>query len=311
MSSAESAPALSLVVPVFNEEGNVEPLHAELTQVARSLDRPYEILFVNDGSTDGTAARLQALREADPHLRIIDLDGNFGESAALSAGFAHARGAVVVTLDGDGQNDPADVPRLLERLTPEVDVVSGRRAERKEAFWSRVLPSRVANQLIVYATGVAVYDCGCGLKAYRRELVAGAQLPRGMNRFLPAILGVDPRRVAEVRVNDRRRGSGQSHYGLTRVFIVLRDLLALPLLVRRPPGQVGFSFLGGAEVALVTVMLVVIAGLVGAPAGAPGLLGAGIGALAIVGAGGAVGLNLWRWTRAQRSGVYRVRRMVS
>src|SRR5213078_3231725 len=205
----------------YDEEENVAPLHAELARIACDLGRPYEILFVNDGSGDGTLARLELLAAADPHVRIVDLDGNFGEAAALSAGFAHARGAVVVTLDGDGQNDPADIPRLLARLGPELDVVSGRRYQRKERFLTRVLPSRVANWLIVRATGVPVYDCGCGLKVYRREVVARAQLPRGMNRFLPAILGVDPSRVGEVWVNDRERGAGGSHYGLSRTFAVL------------------------------------------------------------------------------------------
>src|SRR5204862_2929629 len=191
------------------------------TAVATALGVDYEILFVNDGSRDGTLARLEEIRRHDARFRIVDLDGNFGEAAALSAGFAHARGAIVVTLDGDGQNDPADIPRLLARLGPELDVVSGRRYQRKERFLTRVLPSRVANWLIVRATGVPVYDCGCGLKVYRREVVARAQLPRGMNRFLPAILGVDPSRVGEVWVNDRERGAGRSHYGLGRTFAVV------------------------------------------------------------------------------------------
>src|SRR2546428_752045 len=143
---------------------------------ARERGRPYEIMFGNDGSRDGTLAQLEALRVRDEHLRIVDLDGNVGEAGALSAGFALARGALVVTLDGDGQNDPADIPRLLARLGPERDVVSGRRRERQEAFLSRVLPSRIANWLIARATGVPVHDTGCGLKAYRRALVAGARL---------------------------------------------------------------------------------------------------------------------------------------
>src|SRR5881296_4162842 len=202
MSGEGPAPALSLVVPVYNEEENVGALHAELGRIAGELACPYEIVFVNDGSRDRTLRQLEALRALDPHLRIVDLDGNFGEAAALSAGFAHARGALVVTLDGDGQNDPADIPGLLARLVPGVDVVSGRRRERKEAFLSRVLPSRIANWVIMRATGVPVHDCGCGLKVYRREVLAGARLPRGMNRFLPAVLGVEPSRVAEVWVND-------------------------------------------------------------------------------------------------------------
>src|SRR5947199_8798054 len=235
MSGEGPAPALSLVVPVYNEEENVGALHAELGRIAGELACPYEIVFVNDGSRDGTLARLEALAAADPHLHIVDLDGNFGEAAALSAGFAHARAAVIVTLDGDGQNDPADIPRLLARLEDGFDVVSGRRVERREAFLARVLPSRVANWLLARATGVPVHDCGCGLKAYRREVVAGVQLPRGMNRFLPAILGVDPSRVREAWVHERVRAAGGSHDGLGRTLAGVRDLLAVPLLARRPP----------------------------------------------------------------------------
>ena len=311
MSGDGPVPALSLVVPVYDEEENVGALHAELGRIAGELARPYEIVFVNDGSRDGTLGRLEALAAADPHLRIVDLDGNFGEAAALSAGFAHARGTVIVTLDGDGQNDPADIPRLLARLEDGFDVVSGRRVERREAFLSRVLPSRVANWLIARATGVPVYDCGCGLKAYRREVVAGAQLPRGMNRFLPAILGVDPSRVAEVPVRDRPRGGGRSHYGLERVFVVCRDLVALPLLVRRRArtralartlGTTGAVLTGVGLAALVSALL------------RPGThriaLAAALAALLAAAAGRAIGHNVDRFVTAQEEGVFRVRGVV-
>jgi len=313
--TAATGPALSIVVPVYDEEGNVGPLHDELVGVATALGRPYEILFVNDGSRDATLARLEAIRARSPHLRIVDLDGNFGEAAALSAGFAHARGDVVVTLDGDGQNDPAAIPRLLDRLGPHVDVVSGRRAERKEAFLSRVLPSRVANRLIAWTTGVPVYDCGCGLKAYRREVLAGAQLPRGMNRFLPAILGVRPERVAEVRVEDRPRGSGRSHYGLSRTFVVLRDLLALPLLCRRPPrGRALPRALGGAEAVLVGTGVLAIVATLGWPAGLAPARGfapwVALAALGAAGAGWAVLYNVRRWVHARETGVFRVRKVI-
>jgi len=310
MTAGATRPELSLVVPVYNEEGNVAPLHAELTRIARETGRPYEILFVNDGSRDGTLARLTALAAADSHLLVVDLDGNFGEAAALSAGFAHARGDVVVTLDGDGQNDPADIPRLLARLTDGVDVVSGRRAERREAFLSRVLPSRVANWLIAHATGVPVYDCGCGLKAYRRHVLAGAQLPRGMNRFLPAILGVDPARVVEVVVHDRERGSGASHYGLSRVFVVFRDLLSLPLLVRRPPRTRrvprALAALALAAGAVAVAALVVAAG--GSAARRPAVAAALAAALAAA-AAHAVRHNVERFMDAREGGVFRVRRV--
>ncbi len=311
MNDGAACPALSIVVPVYNEEGNVGPLHAELARVASGLGRSYEILFVNDGSRDGTVARLEVIRRRDPRLRIIDLDGNFGEAAALSAGFAHARGDVIVTLDGDGQNDPADIPRLLARLGPDVDVVSGRRAERKEAFLSRVLPSRIANWAIVRATGVPVRDCGCGLKVYRREVVEGAQLPRGMNRFLPAILGVGPSRVAEMVVNDRRRVSGRSHYGLARTFVVLRDLLALPILVRRPPrGRALGRALGGAQVALIGIVLTAILGALGWPDGRRTALLVAVAAILAAGAGWAIAHNVKRWVQAHEDGVFRVRRVL-
>jgi glycosyltransferase involved in cell wall biosynthesis len=306
---SEAAPEVSLVIPVYDEEGNVGPLHAELTRVGQALARPYEILFVNDGSRDGTLARLEALQTTDPHLRIVDLDGNFGEAAALSAGFAHARGRIVATLDGDGQNDPADIPRMLAELQDGVDVVSGRRHERKEAFLHRVLPSRIANWLIAQLSGVPVHDCGCGLKIYRRETLAGVQLPRGMNRFLPAILGVEAARVREVWVGDRARGSGRSHYGLSRTFVVLRDLLALPLLVRRPDRVVGRA-LGGARAALVAVVVAALVGALGWPAGRTPALVTAAGAVVAAAAAGAIGYNVERWTRAQSEGVFRVRRVL-
>jgi len=309
MSEPGRPPELSIVVPVYNEEGNVGPLHAELTRVARALGRTYELIFVNDGSHDETLGRLAALRARDERLRIVDLAGNFGEAAALSAGFAHAQGALVVTLDGDGQNDPADIPRLLARLSPELDVVSGRRRERKEAFLTRVLPSRIANWLIVRTTGVPVHDCGCGLKVYRREVLAGARLPRGMNRFLPAVLGVAPARVAEVWVDDRRRGSGQSHYGFSRTFAVLRDLPALPILVRLPRHGLAFArALGSAPVALVGVLLLAILVGLGWPAGlAPALLAA-LALVVALAAAWAIAHDVRRWVRAQEQGVFRVRR---
>jgi glycosyltransferase involved in cell wall biosynthesis len=308
MSTADGRLGLSLVVPVFNEEGNVGALHGELTRVATALGQPYEIVFVNDGSRDGTRTALDQLRATDPHLRIVDLDGNFGEAAALSAGFAHARGEVVVTLDGDGQNDPADIPRLLARLDPGIDVVSGRRRRRKEGFFLRVLPSWIANRLIVLATGVPVYDCGCGLKVYRRAVLAGAQLPRGMNRFLPAILGVAPSHVAEVWVDDRARGSGTSHYGFSRTLIVLRDLLALPLLVRRPePTHVLGQTLDAAQGGLVVLGVVGVLGALGWPAGRVLALVIAAGAAFAATVGSAIAYNVRRYTQARMTGVFKVR----
>lgn len=309
--TGRAAPTLSVVVPVYNEEGNVEPLAGEITAAVERIGRSYEILFVNDGSRDRTLERLTALAQRNPHLRIVDLDGNFGEAAALSAGFATARGDLVVTLDGDGQNNPADIPRLLAALGPGVDVASGRRQQREEPFLSRVLPSRVANGLIARLSGVPVYDCGCGLKAYRRPLLAGIQLPRGMNRFLPAILGVDGRRVVEVPTRDRPRGSGSSHYGLSRVFVVFRDLLALPLLTHRPlPSARRQAWLARSVHLLGGGALLCVAGAVVAPATRPELLGAAAGLVLGATIVRAVSSNVTRFMRAQVDGVFRVREVL-
>ncbi len=302
MRAAVRRPALSIVVPVYDEEGNVGQLHQELTRVAAGIDLPYELVFINDGSRDGTLARLETILARDPDLRVVDLDGNFGEASALSAGFEAARGDVVVTLDGDGQNDPADIPKLLAKLSEGYDVVSGRRRAREEAFLSRVLPSWVANRLIVLATGVPVYDCGCGLKAYRRAVVAGVQLPRGMNRFLPAILGVRGTRVAEIETRDRPRVSGRSHYGLSRVAVVFRDLVALPVLVRRPPP--------GRDVARVCAAAAAVLGVLALVALARASLVAGL-VLALAGAIAlAIRHDVVRFLEAREHGVFRVRRML-
>jgi len=301
MDAAEPRPALSFVVPVYNEEGNVGPLHAELTAVARATGRSYELVFVNDGSRDQTLDRLLAITATDPHLRVVELDGNFGEAAAISAGFGTATGDVVVTMDGDGQNDPHDVPKLLDRLEQGFDAVSGRREQRKEHFATRVLPSLVANRLIALATGVPAYDCGCGLKAYRRKLVEGTQLPRGFNRFLPAILGVDRKRVAEIATRDRPRGSGTSHYGLARVAIVFRDLPSLPLLTRlRAPLRPLARWLTA------LVALLGAAAMLAAFRARPGvaLLAAAAALVAW-----AARYNVDRMARARETGVFRVRKV--
>jgi glycosyltransferase involved in cell wall biosynthesis len=302
MSDSSPRPAVSFVVPVFNEEGNVATVHADLTRAGAAFGRPYEIVFVNDGSTDGTLARLEALARRDPCLRVADLDGNFGEAAALSAGYNLARGELVCSLDGDGQNDPSDLPRLVAALTPGRDVVTGFRRHREGAYLTRVLPSRMANALIAAVTGIPVHDCGCSFKLYRRDLVAGVQLPPGMHRFLPAILGVRKAQVAEVAVNDRPRGSGRSHYGLSRTFVVLRDLIGLRLLVHRPPAGRGTARalrLGSLAAALAAV-----------PAFAAGRPFVGLAAAAAAAALAAAWYDVIRFVAARERGVYRVRRVL-
>jgi glycosyltransferase involved in cell wall biosynthesis len=298
---SDGVPALSVVVPVYNEAGNAGPLCTEIRDVMIALGRPFEMIFVNDGSTDATLDQLRHLGVGEPRLRIIDLDGNFGEAAALSAGFGAARGELVITLDGDGQNDPHDIPRLLETLERNgYRVVSGWRQERQEGMLLRVLPSRLANSLIAAVSRIPVHDNGCGLKVYRRAVVAGAALPRGLNRFMPAIFGVRAGEVAEVPVNDRRRQHGQSHYGISRTLIVLRDLLALRFIVANPRRS---------EAVWAVAVLAGVASHVYGHWSHSGWLALGSGVLVIVGS--MIWWNLRRFNRAQRDGVYRVRREYS
>jgi glycosyltransferase involved in cell wall biosynthesis len=224
---------ISVIAPMHNEEGNVFPLYQDISNVMAQVGRPYEVIFVNDVSTDATLRRMKQIHCRDPQFHFVDLENNVGENWAVFAGVSKARGDVLVTIDGDYQNDPAYIPALLDELAKGYRVVSGRRRERAENLWSRLLPSRVANGLIRIVSGVGVHDCGCGLKAYGREVLENKFVPDGyMNRFSPAALGVRGHEFAEVEVIDRPRISGQSHYGLNRVFFVLRDLAALPFALR-------------------------------------------------------------------------------
>ncbi|HWP64290.1 MAG TPA: glycosyltransferase family 2 protein [Candidatus Limnocylindria bacterium] len=301
MSDTGQRPAVSFVVPVYNEQGNVDSVHADITRAARALGLPYEIVFVNDGSTDDTIVHLERLVATDPVLRVVDLDGNFGEAAALSAGFTEARGELVCSLDGDGQNDPGDLPALMAALGPERSVVTGFRRHREGNFFTRVLPSRIANALIALVTGVKIHDCGCSLKLYRRRVLDGVALPHGMHRFLPAILGVKPSEVVEVPVNDRPRGSGSSHYGLSRTFIVLRDLVGLRLVLRRHPGRATARALrlGSLAAAVLSVSALATARPVAAV----------VCMLATAGLA-AAWYDVIRFVEARERGVYRVRRVL-
>ncbi|GIW46116.1 MAG: hypothetical protein KatS3mg077_3398 [Candidatus Binatia bacterium] len=297
MTKRAIGPEISVVVPVYNEQGNAGPLAREIDAVLRAMGKEYEIIFVNDGSTDGTLEELQQALTDVPRLRILDLDGNFGEAAALTAGFQAARGDVIVTLDGDGQNDPNDLPRLWERFQRGAVVVSGWRQRRQDGFWRRVLPSRLANWLIARVTGIPTHDNGCGLKIYRAAVAKRVQLPKGFHRFLPAILGVQGDEVAEVPVRDRQRRHGASHYGLNRTFIVLRDLLAVPFLVTHPRAFEVIWALVAAMAALGGTVLAIHGNILGTTVAAVFTL------LAY-----AIWWNVRRFNRAQRLGVFRVRR---
>jgi glycosyltransferase involved in cell wall biosynthesis len=222
---------LSIVVPLFNERDNLRPLHGELSRVLGGLGSTYEIMFVDDGSNDGSTDVLRAIKQADAHVRVIRLARNLGQTAALACGLHNAAGEVVIAIDGDGENDPADIPRLLGKLSEGYDLVSGWRTARwSGARFSRRLPSVAANRLISWMTGVRLHDYGCTLKAYRRELAQSLMLYGEMHRFVPAIAAELGARIAEVEVNFRPRRAGKSKYGPGRIVRTLLDLLTVKFL---------------------------------------------------------------------------------
>ena len=224
--------SLSVVVPVFNEEGNVRRLVREIVDVARALALPFELIIVDDASTDGSLSILLEERQHVPELVVISLRRNFGQTMALAAGLDRARGDSVVTMDGDLQNDPHDIPALLEELSRGADVVSGWRRNRQDRLVSRRLPSLAANKLIRAVTGISIHDQGCALKAYRSEVVHALDLYGDMHRFIGVLTLPLGASVAEVEVHHRPRIAGASHYGASRVLKVLADLFTIQMLSR-------------------------------------------------------------------------------
>ncbi len=240
-------PELSVVVPLYNEAPNVSDLHRELTEVLDAWGRSYELILVDDGSTDGTFERLREQHAADPRLRVVRLRRNFGQTAAFAAGFAHARGRLIATADGDLQNDPRDLPGMVDLLNDDRDIVCGWRRDRKDPWLTRRLPSRLANWLISWTTGVRLHDYGCSLKVFRGEVVRSMRLYGEMHRFMPAIASEQGVRITEMVVNHRARRAGQSKYGLSRTLRVVLDLFTVkflltystrPLQMFGPPGLV-------------------------------------------------------------------------
>jgi glycosyltransferase involved in cell wall biosynthesis len=230
-SDARTHVDLSVLIPVFNEVENVGPLHAELDAVLRPLSLTYELIFVDDGSSDGTTAQLEAIQARDPeHVKVAFLWRNCGQTAALSAALDLAHGEILVPMDGDRQNDPADIPRLLETLDQGYDVVSGWRRNRQDAMLSRKIPSRIANRLVARISGVALQDFGCTLKAYRRRVLAGVRLYGEMHRFIPIFAAWQGAKVTELVVNHRARTAGKTKYGLGRTFNVVLDLILIRFL---------------------------------------------------------------------------------
>jgi glycosyltransferase involved in cell wall biosynthesis len=225
--SASVQPMVSIVIPLLNEAENVLSLYESLRMSMEQGKRTWEVIFVDDGSTDKTFALLQDLHRQEDRVRVLQLRRNFGQTAALTAGFAAARGKTIVCLDGDLQNDPQDIAQLLEKLDEGYDAVSGWRVHRQESFWLRRLPSRIANWLISQTTGVHLHDYGCTLKAYRAELVKELHLYGEMHRFIPALMWGNGARIAELPVQHRPRVHGRSKYGISRTVRVLLDLITV------------------------------------------------------------------------------------
>ena len=223
-------PEISVVVPMRNEAPNVEQLYGELTTTLDAFGRPFEVLAIDDGSTDDTFARLAALQARDGRLRVIRFRRNFGQTAAFAAGFQHARGRYIVTSDGDLQNNPADIPAMVGLIEQGPDNVAGWRKDRKDPFINRRLPSMIANAIISFATGVKLHDYGCSLKVFRAEIVKPMRLYGEMHRFLPAIASEQGVEIVEHVVDHRPRLHGKSKYGISRTVRVVLDLMTVKFL---------------------------------------------------------------------------------
>ena len=221
----------SVVVPLYNEEENVQLLYEEIKSVLSGMEARAEIVFVDDGSRDRTMERLEAIQQQDQAVQVVSLRRNFGQTAAMSAGFDHARGAVIITMDGDLQNDPHDIPKMLAKLDEGYDVVTGWRFDRQDSFLSRKLPSKMANKLISSVTGVGLHDYGCTLKAFRREVLENITLYGELHRFIPAIASGMGISFTEMKVNHRARRFGTSKYGISRTIRVVLDLITVKFLL--------------------------------------------------------------------------------
>jgi len=222
---------LSILIPVYNEEGNLSLLYEKLVAALKKVGRPYEVIFVDDGSSDGSVEILLDLREKNPNVKIISFSRNFGQTAALSAGIDSSKGDIIIPMDGDLQNDPEDILMLLQKIEEGYDVVSGWRKGRKDPFLTRRLPSIIANKIISWIGGVHLHDYGCTLKAYRRDILKNIRLYGEMHRFIPIYAQWIGARVSEIPVHHFPRGSGVSKYGMSRVFKVILDLMVVKFLL--------------------------------------------------------------------------------
>ena len=245
--NAHLAPQLSIVVPLFNEVGTIHELHKRLTEVLLLIGQPSEIVYVDDGSRDGTGEALTAIARRDPRVRLTTLARNYGQTAALAAGFDAAAGDVIVAMDGDLQHAPEEIPKLLAKLSEGYDIVSGWREQRVDNLWTRRLPSRIANWLMAKLSGVSLHDFGTTFKAYRAPVIKRIRLYGDLHRFIPALASWGGARIAEVPIANIPRPQNQSHYGLSRTWRVAADLITVRFLLRyvtRPLhffGPIGFS----------------------------------------------------------------------
>ena len=267
-SAREKTKKISVVVPVFNEEKNIELLYPKIKQVLDNLGKNYEIIFIDDGSTDKTPTLLHQICEKDRKVKVVVFRRNFGQTAAISAGFDCAKGEIIVTLDADLQNDPKDIPQLIEKIEEGFDVVSGWRAERKDPFLSRRIPSHISNWLTSLFTGVKLHDYGCTLKAYRREIAKDIKLYGEMHRFLPALASWVGASIYEVKVSHRPRKYGKSKYDFSRINRGFLDLLTVKFLLSfatRPIqifGKFGLiSIFSGFICGIILVFMKVVSGI--------------------------------------------------
>jgi len=308
---------VSVVIPLYNEEENVDILHQRLKESLERIGSAYEIIYVDDGSTDGTLAGLEGIQGRDKKVVVLSLRRNFGQTAAFAAGFDFARGDVVVTMDGDLQNDPADIPKLLE-LIKDHDLVSGWRKKRKDPFVTRRLPSMLANWIISKVTGVKLHDYGCSLKAYRREVIKNLKLYGEMHRFIPAIASWYGVRVAEVETMHHPRLRGKSKYGLSRTMKVILDLITIKFLQSFSTKPLQFfgpiGLFSGAAGFLISLYLSIEKIFIGKPIGGRPLLLLGI-LLIIVGIQligmGLLGEMLVRvYHESQRKPIYVIKKVI-
>ena len=221
---------ISVVIPLFNEEECIHHLYDRLNAALQAYGESFEIIFVDDGSTDSTFQHLQEIRENDPRVRLIKFRKNYGQTPAMSAGFDHAQGEVIVCMDGDLQNDPADIPRLVRKLEEGYDIVSGWRKDRKDKLITRRIPSMAANYLIGVITGVRIHDYGCSLKAYKTQVLKSLSLYSDMHRFIPAVASITGANTAELVVTHHSREFGKSKYGISRIFKVFLDLFVVKMI---------------------------------------------------------------------------------